>query len=105
MNEKIARWTTPSILYKPSEVGVGDVEQIYVTLRQKGEVVIEKETSSATITDDGFEWDLTQEETSLLDRNCVIEIQVDYTTTDGYRYTTIPRVLTSMNSAVDGVIT
>lgn len=44
----IVRWTTPIIVYKPSQVEVNDIEEIYVVLRQGGQVKIEKGIEEAS---------------------------------------------------------
>lgn len=105
MSGIIARWTTPSILYKPSQVGVSDIEDIFVALKQRGVTRLVKGIENASVTEDGFLWGFTQEETGLLHKNAQIEVQIDYKTATGQRYTTRPLVLEPMNSAVDGVVT
>lgn len=48
-NGVIGKWTTPSIMYKPSKVEITDVAEIYVTVSQVGN------GSSATARSNAFE--------------------------------------------------
>ena len=100
----IARWTTPSVLYKPSMVEMDNVSEIYLTIKQGGVTVVTKTLEDADVTEDGFLWTLTQEETSNLAyrRNAII--QVDYKTLDAMRYTTVPKEYMIGDSGIQEVI-
>ncbi|MBQ7146029.1 MAG: hypothetical protein IJR95_04595 [Lachnospiraceae bacterium] len=102
--EKMAAWTTPSIRYKPSQVEMSEVEEIIVIVSQMGKRVLELNKEGAAVSEDGFVWPLSQEETGLLSGTVVATIQVDYKTTSGLRYTTMPKSFDVVSSAVQGVI-
>ena len=87
MNE-IARWTTPSIIYKPSLVEVADVADICLTIKQLDSSVLEKGMDEATVSADGFVWHFSQEETSLLSTIKNATVKIDYKDSSGERYTT-----------------
>ena len=101
MTGTIARWTTPSITYKPSQVQVEDIGQIYVVLKQNGIVKLKKSINDASKSVDGFTWQLTQDDTKLFKSNVPVVVQVDYKTIAGQRYTTMPSRLDPAASAVD----
>lgn len=103
-NNVIGKWTTPSITYKPSKVEMADVAEIYVTVSQGGKDILELDKSAATLTEDGFIWLLSQEQTSKLSVSQMAHVQVDYLTDAGKRYTTNPVRFMVVNSAVEEVI-
>lgn len=101
---EIARWTTPSVTYKPSMVEMAEVDEIYLIIKQNGINIIVKDRGDAEETEDGFTWTLAQEESStLLSRRNAI-IQVDYTTETGGRYTTHPKQFEIGDSGINEVI-
>lgn len=100
----IARWTTPSILYKPSMVEIENVAEIYLTIKQGGVTVVTKGYEDADITEDGFLWTLTQEDTSALANRRTATVQVDYKTLDAMRYTTVPKQYEIGDSGIQEVI-
>ena len=100
----IAQWTTPSITYKPSKVQMEDVDEIYLTISQTGDEIIQLDKGAASVTEEGFIWLLSQEQTSALSTAKSALIQVDYKTTAGLRYTTMPKSVEVLNSAVKEVI-
>ena len=104
MSATIARWTTPSVLYKPAQAEVSDVAEIYLVLRQKGEEKLRKSKADASISEDGFLWNFTQEDTGNLTANSTVRIQIDYVTKSGQRYTTRAVMTELINSAVNEVI-
>lgn len=85
---QIARWTTPTIRYKPQAVEMSEVEEIYAAVKQKGETVLMKSLEDAYVSEDGYFWALSQEETGELIQNLIATVQVDYKTKSGQRYTT-----------------
>lgn len=101
---EIARWTTPSIHYKPSKVALSEIEEIELTLKQAGQTVIRAGKENAQILSDGFLWNFTQEETGMLTNGVAMTVQIDYKTTNGQRYTTRPQDYIVSDSAVNGVI-
>lgn len=98
---EIARWTTPSITYKPMAVEIANVDEIYLVLKQGNREIIRKDKDDAVIDENGFTWFFAQEETSLLHDSA--KAQVDYTSGTA-RYTTKPITYTITDSAVDEVI-
>ena len=102
MNE-IARWTTPSITFKPSMVEISEVDEIYLVVKQNGQECIRKSIEDAVIDANGFTWFFTQEETSVLNARLDASVKIDYLCGTA-RYTTnaVPYDIT--DSAVDEVI-
>lgn len=100
----IGKWTTPTITYKPSKVDVSDVAEIFLTISQGGNDVVMLGKDAAAVTEDGFVWLLTQEQTSMLSTARMAAVQVDYKTNTGKRYTTVPQQFSVVNSAVSEVI-
>lgn len=100
----IARWTTPSITYKPSAVSASEIDEIRLVITQGGVDLIIKTQDDATLSDGTFYWEFTQEETSMLTVKQSASIQVDYLTNTGKRFTTQRYVTNISNSAVDEVI-
>lgn len=101
---QIARFTTPVVAYKPRAVQIETIEQIYLVLKQGGRIIVQKGKDEATVTESGFLWTLTQEETSILKRQWNLVVQVDYKTETGMRYTTTPREYAVTDSGLNEVI-
>lgn len=97
----IVRWTTPIIVYKPSQVEVNDIEEIYVVLRQGGQIKIEKGIEEASKDEEGFTWQFSQAETGLLDDSALIKVQIDYKTASGQRFTTLPTTFEPLGSGIN----
>ena len=102
MAYEIARWTTPTITFKPQAVEMEDIKEIFLTLSQGGENIITKGINDASQSDEfGFEWTLSQEDASKL---CCCKggfFQVDFLAFNGQRYTTVKRQFTVINSAIN----
>ena len=90
MNE-IARFTTPAITFKPSAVGVGDIDEIYLVIKQYGIEVLRKDKDDASRNENSFTWFFTQSDTSQLSSTVPSVVQIDYLT-GATRYTTKPRM-------------
>lgn len=99
----IARWTTPSITYKPSAVSSDEIKEIRLVIEQ-GNLTITKTQDDATIADGTFYWQFTQEETGKLESWKPARCKIDYLTLNGKRYTTQTSNLSVSSSAVDEVI-
>ncbi|MBR3238491.1 MAG: hypothetical protein IKF99_08655 [Oscillospiraceae bacterium] len=99
----IARWTTPSITYKPKLVNASDIAEIRMEISQ-GSYNIVKTQTDATLSEGRFYWRLSQEETSGLVTDKTGVLQIDYVSNAGDRYTTQRHILTISNSAIDEVI-
>lgn len=96
----IARWTTPSITYKPSAVGIADVDNIFLYLKKNDEdIIFEKSKDDAILSERGFTWFLEQTDTAKLPARRNSYIQIDYTSGTA-RYTTglIPYAVTNSGS-------
>ena len=100
----VGKLTTPTITYKPSKVEIGEIVDVRMTVRQKGEIVIEKRLEDAEIGEHGFAWLLSQEDTNKLNSSLLMTVQVDYKTDGGLRYTTIPKSFDVVDSATSEVI-
>lgn len=100
MNE-IARWTTPSITYKPEAVSISDVDEIVLAVKENGKEILRKTKVDATVSTSGFTWFFSQEDTSLFRDS--VSIQIDYTYGTA-RYTIQPRRYRITESAIDEVI-
>ena len=98
-NGQIARWTTPTIRYKPRAAGMSEILEIYMTVKQKGAVVIQKSLEEASVCEEGYSWLLSQEETGMLTEGLLATVQVDYKTRVGLRYTTHEKSIDISGSA------
>ena len=82
--------TTPEIRYKFSKILVADITDAYLSVRQDGTKLIEKDLNSAVeinTTNNYIEWRLTQEETQQFDPFTPLEVQIKYKTNAGLVYT------------------
>lgn len=100
MNE-IARWTTPSITYKPEAVAMENIDDIYLVVKEKGKEILRKVKAEATVSSNGYTWTFEQTDTSKFAD--VVQIQVDYKSGVS-RYTTVPRTYKITESAINEVI-
>ena len=82
MNSLI-RGTTPSLKFTYSDIEMSSIDVAYLTIRQLGNNIIEKDLSSATVGSDYLLWKLTQEETLLLRNNAKVEVQCRLKLNDG----------------------
>ena len=101
---RIARLTTPAFTYKPSAVEMSAITKVFLVIKQDGSPLITKDITTANITEDGYTWTLTQEETRTLTSWKTVTAQVDYLTSGGLRYTTIPKIYDITDSAINEVI-
>ena len=76
------RGTTPTLEFTlPFDVGI--LAEAWVTMAQKGEVVLDKQLSECQCGGNVLTVKLTQEETLSLKCNCLTEIQIRVRTVDG----------------------
>lgn len=78
--------TTPEIRYRFRKVTVTDIVSAYLTIRQNGRKLIERDLTSAlevSATDNSITWRLTQEETLEFNPNDDLEVQIKYKTSAG----------------------
>ena len=101
---RIARLTTPAFTYKPSAVEMSAITKVFLVIKQDGAPLITKDITQATATEDGYTWTLSQEETQLLIARRSVTAQVDYLTSGGTRYTTVPKIYDITDSAINEVI-
>lgn len=100
---EIARYTTPSITYKPSAVDIENVDEIFLVIKQNKQEILRLGKTDAVIDTNGFTWFLEQTDTAKLDPKPVSTVQVDYTSGSA-RYTTIPKRYHISESAISEVI-
>lgn len=63
VDDVIITGTTPSIRWVLEEVDPTDINTAYMTIKQNGQIVIEKTLSEASVGDNYLLWTLSQEET------------------------------------------
>lgn len=82
----ISRGTTPSILFTFSTIPVTDITQAYLTIEQRGKLIVECDIAEAIIDAENgcITWTLTQEETLLIKPDQPCEIQCRYKTSSGF---------------------
>lgn len=100
---KIARFTTPAITYKPSAVDIENVDEIFLVIKQHGCEILRKDKTEAVTDSNGFTWFLEQTDTAKLDSRLMSNVQIDYTSGTA-RYTTEPRAYHITESAISEVI-
>ena len=100
MNE-IARWTTPSITYKPEAVSMENIDEIFLVVKQSGFELLRKSKAEASESTNGYTWTFEQTETALF--SDPVQIQIDYKS-GATRYTTLPRMYRITDSAINEVI-
>lgn len=102
---EIARWTTPTISFKPSAVPIQDVDAILLVLSQNGNEVLRKNKDDAMIDSTrGFIWFLEQADTAKFCPGFAVVIQIDYLA-GSTRYTIKPVEYGVTNSATNEVMT
>ena len=74
----ITRGTTPTVRFTFSAVSVSEFDVAYLTIKQQGEKLIEKDLSAAETGEKYIEWTLTQEETLSMDEKSNLRIQCRY---------------------------
>lgn len=102
MNE-IARFTTPSLWFKPSSVEATDISKIFLVLSQDGNEILRKDITQAQISEGRFVWVFSQEDTSLFDSRKVAVAKIDFLS-GSMRYTTREKQYVISESAIKEVI-
>lgn len=83
----IIRGTTPTIRYTFRVVDPSKIVVAYLTMKQCGSIVVERDISTMTTGTGYVEWQLTQAETlELISNNAPVDIQLRYRTQDGKAY-------------------
>ena len=104
MTDKVTRGTTPTICFTYTDVDTSRMTAAYMTMRQRGQVIVEKELYQATVTEGRLLWQLTQEETLLLKPGCDVEIQCLYRLDDGTAGASEIFCLSASDILKDGVV-
>lgn len=73
----LIRGTTPTIRFAFSEVNPLEMTEAYLTVQQR-RIRIEKTIADASVSEDALEWELTQEDTLLLEENRPANVQCRY---------------------------
>ena len=80
----IIRATTPTIKYVFKTVRVEDITAAYMTIKMEESVLIEKDLTEATVSEDAITWTLTQQETLAMTADKVT-IMLNWKLNDGTR--------------------
>lgn len=78
----IMQSTTPPIEFTFKQYNVNDITECYLTIKQDG-VKIEKNLDEAVKKTNSIVWNLTQEETKVLNPKRTVEIQIKYKLANG----------------------
>lgn len=81
----IIRGTTPTIIFTFSEINISDIVKAYIIIKQMGQIVIERDISTADQNADSLSWKLTQAETLSLAPMRQSEIYCDWVLNSGTR--------------------
>ena len=84
----ISRGTTPTIQYNFKIIDPSTIVTAYLTIKQDGVLMIEKNLSEATVGDNFLNWTLTQEETLSLTEHMQVEYECRYKLNDGSAFKT-----------------
>lgn len=82
---QIIRGTTPTISFQYSDITVSDITKAILSLKQSGQTVIERDLTTATISEDSISWELTQAETLTLNASRNVSIVCDWLLSSGVR--------------------
>ncbi len=80
----IIQATTPTIKYTFKVVNVSDITTAYLTIKQNGRKIIEKDLSEATVGQKDLSWSFTQTETLQISQGHVTAM-LNWKTSDGTR--------------------
>lgn len=81
----IIRGTTPTISFNYSKISVTDITTAILTVKQGGQILIEKDLTTADIGESSISWTLSQSETLALKSKLAIVAVCDWVLTDGTR--------------------
>lgn len=82
---EIIRGTTPTLIFKFSEIAPSDISACYLLIKQCGHTVVQKELTDSEITSRGLEFTLTQADTLALSGREKAQVVLDWKTTGGVR--------------------
>ena len=100
----IVRGTTPIIRFNFVAIDTTNIAVAYLTIKQNGSVLIEKDLESGDVQEGYIEWALTQEETLAMSPCSDVYIQCRYKLSDGSAYATRIYTERPYNVEKDGVI-
>ena len=80
---EITRGTTPTLPFYFSVIDVSKIVTATMTIKQDDSQIVKKTLETAEVGDDYIQWNLTQEETLLLDEKLYCQIQCKYKLEDG----------------------
>ena len=100
---KIIIGTTPTITYKFNVVSVSDIVSAILTVKERGENVIEKSLADASIGEDTLSWTLTQQETLDIGARSA-SIMLNWKLRDGTRGASKEESITGVNNHVREVM-
>lgn len=101
--ERIIMGTTPTFEYTFKTVDVSNITTAILTIKQGGEVAIEKTLSDATATETALCWTLTQVETLSLEKGAA-SVMLNWKTSDGTRGASAEEQLSILTNFVKEVI-
>lgn len=101
---KIIIGTTPTITYTFKVVPVSSITKAVLTVKERGENIIEKDLSDATVGEDTLSWTLTQEETLAIGARGA-SIMLNWLTADGVRGASREEVVNGVNNHIREVMT
>lgn len=81
----IIQGTTPTIRYTFSTVNTADISVAFLSIKQYGRTIIEKDLSSATVEEGAISWKLLQQESLRLNRKVPATVYLSYLLIDGTR--------------------
>lgn len=100
----IVRGTTPTIRFNFVAIDTANIAVAYLTIKQNGSVLIEKDLEDGDVQEGYIEWALTQEDTLAMSPCSDVYIQCRYKLNDGSAYATRIYMERPYNVEKDGVI-
>lgn len=82
----IMQSTTPTVRFTFKVINVPDIIEAYLTIKQEGKLIAERDLNEATIEDKALAWVLTQEETLKINPQRTIDVQCKYKLIQGQVY-------------------
>lgn len=82
----IMQSTTPTVRFTFKIVNVPEIVEAYLTIKQDGKMICEKDLNEATIEEKALAWVLTQEETLKVNPNRSVDVQCKYKLEQGQVY-------------------
>lgn len=80
----IPRGTTPTLTFAYKTVPVETIVEAWLTMTQRGKLVVDKDIETCRKGEDTLSWSLTQEETLAIEVDAEVEIQCRYKTASGF---------------------